>query len=322
MGEIMGFQVLARYILRSMSILLPLMVVGSTAHAEFFADGFKKVILDGNEAEENDPRAPFTVFIEILDKNKIPMESCTGVIIEKDVIMTAGHCFDRPHTTARVYFGYKSKFDFISSRDSLDVKTWRRQEYSGPGSGAADVVDQKDFDLKYTQKDQDNFYAKANSRTEWLNFFGSDIMNESSFYDLALIKIKSIPAGFRAIDLYRGTPAFKTPVYAAGYGRNSRINKENVKKLRWTELLLIGYYSMGEDYGISGYQAYSPLMKNICFGDSGGPIVIQQGNELKLIGITARVYNNCANSAIMTSPAHHAEKIRAAIVDFRSQRSL
>ncbi len=129
----------------------------------------------------------------------------------------------------------------------------------------------------------------------------------------------SIPYGYRPIKLYTGPKTFQMPVYVAGYGMNSMTSKKNFTALRWAQQALVGYNRPTNHQNI-GFELFSYTGNSSCFGDSGGPNVVNDNGELKLLGITAFTTNACQGSMWIVDALSLVSRVRTEASRLRRTR--
>ncbi|HVK60722.1 MAG TPA: trypsin-like serine protease, partial [Bdellovibrionales bacterium] len=101
-----------------------------------------QIVLNGNEAAAESDSAKFTAHLEILGPKDQQLGVCTGIIVEKDILLTAGHCFAIDGVEkVRVNFGVGGESGFSDSVDTTDYTFWHqkgsefRNEYADIAQG-------------------------------------------------------------------------------------------------------------------------------------------------------------------------------------------
>ncbi len=274
--------------------LIPLSALGQNLHlatdeSPFFRDQYlQRVVIDGEPVDENSPAV--ASIVQVIVRGDEQTLRCTGVIVSSHFIMTSGHCLDISNSGVQIRFTH-SEEDIIS--DVLDY----RSVYKGPPTTGADAF--VNGYLPYDRQRAFNFYDSIENRRRWVNF----PEHSSQMMDLALIKVNRIPSGSRPLRFYQGDLSFRQEVVVVGYGINSRREEEVDSEAYFSYQRLIGFVQQESD-NILGWQTYSPLYQTICYGDSGGPLLIrnQETQEWEILGILTATSNGCANSGFSTYP--------------------
>jgi secreted trypsin-like serine protease len=130
--------------------------------------------------------------------------------------------------------------------------------------------------------------------------FGSDIKKTTDenirLADIAIShpnwgrNLKSGRADLALVHFKGGLPAHYFPVTLIGYGVTSGEREKGLGKLRQTTTQIIGQKSPSEI--VTDGESSS-----VCFGDSGGPAFIKEGNENIQWGVASAVENRACNEA-------------------------
>lgn len=252
----------------------------------------KRIIL-GNLVSSQSPLQKYTVAVSVFDEDGTPTGFCTGVIVSRNFILTAGHCLTQNNMKVKIGFGLGGPAKFTHIVDGNGFKSSFPITSGSSGSAWVNGV------LAYDEENRSDFLETVNERMTWFTFqdFG---VSEASFNDIALIKIASLPPGYEPVQIHKGKLKFKQDVFVAGYGTNSRQQKEINNSLRWSKLKIIGHYTRLKN-SIKGWQIYSPEGRGVCFGDSGGPMFVSVNGKYELLGTNLFVLNKCANSSFTTN---------------------
>lgn len=262
----------------------------------FLHQRLHQIVIDGEPVNEASPGAHSIV--QVIVRGAQNSSSCTGVVVSPRYIMTSGHCFNGEDPQVQI------RFTHLQEEIILDALDYRFTNHApSPRSGDLFV---NGF-LVYDRQKAFNFYETMGRQRTWSNFPEySEVM-----IDLALVKINQLPSGAKPLRFYQGELSFRQDVVVIGYGINSRIEEEVDRKAYFAHQKLIGYVQNNPG-NILGWQTYSTHFQTMCFGDSGGPLLIMNSEteEWEILGIQTAVINNCANSAFSTYPlSDHLEEL-------------
>ena len=265
-------------------------------------------VLDGSESTANDGLKKFTVFLEIMNSEGTKAIShCTGIILDEDIILSAGHCLKDDTLKVRVNYGLGGRYGFTHKVMALGYRSYYPVR---PTDGKSH------FNSGYLAFDEQNrarYESEVVNRKAFFNFANQNIIAKEEFRDIAVIRVPKIPKGYQKVTRFSGDLSFRQKVIMAGYGTNSRQDDKNVRQLRWSEGELVGHYTFNNEYTM-GYQIYSPTRQQACFGDSGGPLFVQsQKGVFQLLAVNSFVFNNCANANWYMNPNYYFNLINDAI---------
>lgn len=281
-------------------------------------------VINGELVTHADSFKSYTVKIDVYNGiNEIINNSCTGVIVASDMVLTAGHCFSEKTTKVRVGFGLSGNRNFgIYEYSKEFIAKFNEKTFHG-FLDLSNASNEKEDELIYKIDTnlQNNFYNEIKQRTTLVNYYDKEKNLNYSLLDFALIKISKLPNNYRPIKLFNGTLKYKQELYNVGYGLNSFFKNKKTDNLRWSSSQLIGFYKNPKK-GIHGVQTYSPSNKSACYGDSGGPLVVKVDGVDYLLGILIFVRNKCGNDSWYSLPTYYQNEINSIIEFLRSIKSI
>ncbi len=241
-------------------------------------------IFGGTAVQAGDPIASTTVFVS--GKTHLGYYVCSGSLIAQDIVVTAAHCVvDGEQNAFRIIFKTDVPVSYLTEKPSVsDDDPSVRQTYG--------AIANPDYDKKLTQ----------------------------DAHDIAIIRIRGdLPSGYQPATLLDPQAVLTAgeAVTLAGYGstnpylsgKGGELNKVvvNIKQtLGQTEVVV------DQTEGKGG-----------CWGDSGGPAFVQNGNQLLLWGLTNRAFpqdeRTCNHGAVYTRITDYSDFIASSEATLRSQ---
>ncbi|XP_011310877.1 chymotrypsin-like protease CTRL-1 [Fopius arisanus] len=188
---------------------------------------------------------------------------CSGSIISDRWVLTAGHCIVRSPQIFMVIFG------------ETDKKNIRRRYYRGPGVAM--------------------WTTRAVLHPQYAEFFN----------DIGLLYMpRKIPFSATIQPIYMAGPRFQyvslagTTAVIAGWGQTENFRGES-RLLKWGQLQIISNYWCSQFLSIteSNICTAARTESDTCQGDSGAPLVINDGGYNIVVGIVSYGETDCPSSA-------------------------
>jgi secreted trypsin-like serine protease len=264
------------------SILILGLVASTAALAEGeFLGGNSDQIIGGKEVSASDPIAATTV--AIVNKTPEGTALCTGSIVAKDLVITAGHCVGPKKENMRVAFRTK----LSGTGPVMSIKGYvRHPDYDDNGG----TNDKNMNDIALIRIDG---VLPEGYNTAKLLGNSADLTDGR---DVTLAGY-GITSGARATGVRKN--ASTSDDDGAGTLRKVDIA---IKQARYSETEVL----LDQTHG-----------KGACHGDSGGPAFLTQNGDLLLFGVTSRGAQEtrtgeCSGSVIYTNILAHAAFLKSA----------
>ncbi len=223
-------------------------------------------VVKGQLVDPSDPVASYTV--SIMDPDPAIGQYCTGLVLAKDVILTAAHCFNDKGRRAYILFStaYNPK---LSNKQQPLIKVRRIAVHAQYSQDKGDVYDQRILNA---------------DRVEQLVSPGKPL------YDLALAYLdEKIPDSYEPAPLAGGSIDLTDgPITTAGFGCTTTLCKGRSNILRKIPMKYAKTYS-----DASMVVLYSTSKRGSCTGDSGGPDFINQGGILRVFALVSTGPESC-----------------------------
>lgn len=244
--------------------------------------------------ESGDQVAAHTV--SIIDPDPNIGQYCSGIILAKDLVLTAAHCFNDPKRKAYILFNtfYNAHLD--------------------PKQQSLFKVRRVAIHAKYSQEQSDAYdksIREANKIEQVLN-------PGKPLDDLALAYIEDkIPEGYEpAMIADRSTDLTSGKITTAGYGCTTTLCRDKNNALHKSTLRFVKIFAEAQMVLMSANGK-----RGSCTGDSGGPDFIDQGTSLKVFAMVSTGPASCeAGISVDTLIAPYREWIDQAMRGARSGR--
>lgn len=143
-------------------------------------------------------------------------------------------------------------------------------------------------------------------------FHRSHVMGNWNDIALILIDPKDVPADYKPMRVMTNPQVLtdESKVIGTGYGVKNPENESGSGVLRWVLLNVLDASYTGTEISID--QSFE---KGVCFGDSGGPVIVRNKHgENLLVGVISRVlgfeFHKCAVHSVITRVDVHLPWIR------------
>jgi len=260
-------------------ILKYILIISSINNQSFSAQASDKIIGGNTVTDRNHPVFSYTVRLIIKQnfskedapelKGRSYSNKCTGVVIEYNKILTAAHCF--PESIVVPVNGEQRKV-------RLENRTIRIYSWYKAGSP------------EFSGILADSYTIHPDYDPDWVSNYNDFWNPEKKVNDVAVVK-HSEPLNYRKTPISiseKEIVELKDKTFRlSGFGKYSRSQIE-ISKLNFVDIPFNKILNNNVDFALGAGNFPSPSEvknpKGGCFGDSGGPIVVD--NEL--VGLISR----------------------------------
>lgn len=252
---------------RLQALLLILFMLDPLQACALLGEDSSEKNLKGELVNARDPIASYTV--SIMDPDPSIGQYCSAVVLARDVIMTAAHCFN--DKTRRPYVLFSTAYNpRLGNKQQPLIKVRRIAIHAQYSQERGDIYDKKIFSAE---------------RTDQLSSPGRPL------YDIALAWLdERIPDAYEAAPLAGSSIDFANGlVTSAGYGCTTTLCKGKTNVLRKIPMRYVRSY---QDAGMVVLAA--PGAKHgSCSGDSGGPDFVDQGGVMRVFALISTGPDSC-----------------------------
>jgi secreted trypsin-like serine protease len=252
-------------------------------------------IINGTEVLETDSIASHTVMVHDIKNGYV----CTGVIVLKNVVLTAAHCLSRKHNDFEVIFStkgyelmdYHNDNEFIRHADQVVIHKDYITDYK-----KQPMMNQSDIGLVYFRGELPAGYKPANVMMD------SHLIKRGQMMTMAGYGVTKITA----TDIrYKKSKKFQDLIDEGSVLCDSDIKDENgnptcIEVSAEGDGELMKTQASVKD--VFEHEFILDETKNgTCEGDSGGPVFVEENGIQYLIGITSRGDLLCNGVGIYTA---------------------
>lgn len=247
-------------------LLLSLFFLSLASSCKHLGEDSSEKMVKGQKVDPEDPIASHTV--SIMDPDPEIGQYCSAVVLARDVLLTAAHCFNDKSRRAYAFFGtaYNPK---LSMKQQPLVKIRRIAVHAQYSQEKGDTYDSKIADAE---------------RPEDLVSPGRPL------YDIALAYLDSrIPDSYQptplaggAVDLVNGE------ITTAGFGCTTTLCRGKTNILRKVSMRYVKTFPEASMVALTSGQR-----SGSCSGDSGGPDFIDEGGILRVFALVSTGPDAC-----------------------------
>ena len=241
-------------------------------------------IIDGQAAGVDDYRTTVALLgVERFRGEEYGNVVCTGTLVRRDVVLTAGHCIIDPT-------------DPDSAGEDMEMYISLTNDLSGFGRSSVQLPD----DAKRVTKMVRHPNFVTDDEMGWT-------MGLANGRDIGLLFLESEVTSVSPTPMIRAEEASRiqvgVPIHIAGYGQRSSD--------AWSEDAGIKFYGPSYLHEVGDYELQVGKRKSEnanppqdgladeCYGESGGPTFLEIDGQMKVIGVTSRGYDD--NSDCITA---------------------
>jgi secreted trypsin-like serine protease len=273
---------------------LSIFILGLASACKHFGEDSTEKIVKGQKVEPEDPIASHTV--SIMDPDPEIGQYCTAVLLARDVLLTAAHCFN--DKSRRAYALFSTAYNpRLSVKQQPLIKIRRIAVHAEYSEDKGDVYDRKIVDA---------------TRPEDLVSPGRPL------YDIALAYLDSrIPDSYQPTPLAGGSADLSNgEITTAGYGCTTTTCRGKNNILRKIPMRYVKTFPEAGMVALTAGQRYGS-----CSGDSGGPDFIDEGGILRVFALVSTGPDACeAGLSVDTLIAPYKGWIEQATSAVRSGR--
>jgi secreted trypsin-like serine protease len=218
----------------------------------------ESAIVGGKKVSASDPIAHVTV--AVVDPSPDVGQFCTGIVVDKDIVLSAAHCFDDASRTPYVRAG-------ASSAHAIRVRAVA-------------------VHAQYSQSRR----TKYDTTIEKVTSAAQITTPSSPLYDIALLALdEALPASVTpAVFASASADLATADLVSAGYGCTSTACRSQVDALRKVSMQWV---RTAPDASLVVLEAGA--RHGSCFGDSGGPDFIVSASGVKVFGMISTGPESC-----------------------------